>query len=596
MQGEGVVANKEVSSRRERLAVALDSIDGLHLERELIELARIGGTPIDALDEVDPVTGVKFYQSERYSVGRVALTPTDVEARRYFVKPRLEELGMYVHEHPMGLVGVLEGSNPELEPLLVMSHTDSVPAGDMYDGTTGVIGAVEAVKALQEAGLKPERDIYIVSFTGEESSGYGMALFGSRDMFHGLTESELNAHKKDGPIDGDKTIKHMLEARGIADEVGKFFGNEIGQLRTPGYALEAHVEQFYYLDLLGVDVGVVEAIAAPNRFAVEIPSKPGPDRALHYRTKHIGISVNGEVGHSGATPMDDTIRADGLLKSAELLDYLADWVEDKGYQGCVQFGGFEIEGSPAINKIPGNTKLNLRIVAGNSLKTVTNPDTIQKELVGAVNKFAAIQDEVDNRFSSISFNVEELTEGADTYSANDRNMSYVKNVAGFIGAVNEVANEFADQGVVATVGTFSIGPDGTANIGLDVRGREYDSRQVAISEIQSRTGVILPEASPGATDPIELDPELADRLFRSIGSHAISVIKMDSPAGHDAQNAAAAGIPTALLFGQSNRGGKAHNPEAYTHPDRLKSLVQAITISIHELATWIDEQDKGFNN
>jgi len=55
-------------------------------------------------------------------------------------------------EDAMGNVfGKWEGSDPSLGSILTGSHCDAIPLAGMYDGTLGVIGAIEALAALKQA-------------------------------------------------------------------------------------------------------------------------------------------------------------------------------------------------------------------------------------------------------------------------------------------------------------------------------------------------------------------------------------------------------------------------------------------------------------
>lgn len=49
------------------------------------------------------------------------------------------------------IFGRWEGSDPSLGSVLTGSHCDAIPLAGMYDGTLGVIGAIEALAALKRA-------------------------------------------------------------------------------------------------------------------------------------------------------------------------------------------------------------------------------------------------------------------------------------------------------------------------------------------------------------------------------------------------------------------------------------------------------------
>lgn len=58
------------------------------------------------------------------------------------------------------------------------SHSDSIVLGGAYDGDLGVVGAIAAIKALQEEGFKPQKSIEAVMFTTEEASRFNVPCLG----------------------------------------------------------------------------------------------------------------------------------------------------------------------------------------------------------------------------------------------------------------------------------------------------------------------------------------------------------------------------------------------------------------------------------
>ncbi|MFL9594403.1 M28 family peptidase, partial [Aeromonas schubertii] len=59
------------------------------------------------------------------------------------------------------IVGRREGSR-DLSPVMAGSHVDTVPMGGRFDGTAGVLTALEAVMALDETGVETERPIALI--------------------------------------------------------------------------------------------------------------------------------------------------------------------------------------------------------------------------------------------------------------------------------------------------------------------------------------------------------------------------------------------------------------------------------------------------
>lgn len=59
------------------------------------------------------------------------------------------------------------------------SHIDTVPKGGIYDGALGVLGAIEAVRALRESGYENQHPIEVIAFNEEEGNVIG-GTFGSK--------------------------------------------------------------------------------------------------------------------------------------------------------------------------------------------------------------------------------------------------------------------------------------------------------------------------------------------------------------------------------------------------------------------------------
>ena len=114
------------------LAVALD------LDRMIAELDKLAG----------------FSDAEPPAVTRVLYTDTDLRARQ-FIKALCTDAGLAVREDPIGnLFARWEGTAPDLPAVGTGSHTDAIPDSGRYDGTVGVLGGLEAIRALRAA---PER-------------------------------------------------------------------------------------------------------------------------------------------------------------------------------------------------------------------------------------------------------------------------------------------------------------------------------------------------------------------------------------------------------------------------------------------------------
>jgi hydantoinase/carbamoylase family amidase len=144
------------------------------LQRDLDTLAEIGRDPLGGMT-------------------RLALTPEDARARAY-VREAMRAQGMTVtHDEAGNLIGRRAGKSSLLPCVMTGSHLDSVPRGGRYDGPLGVVGALEAVRALDEAGFEPARPIDVVVFTGEEGSRFPRGTIGSAAMTGEIPVESIHA-------------------------------------------------------------------------------------------------------------------------------------------------------------------------------------------------------------------------------------------------------------------------------------------------------------------------------------------------------------------------------------------------------------------
>src|SRR5207244_9219283 len=79
------------------------------------------------------------------------------------------------------------GKDPKASPIATGSHIDAIPNAGRYDGVVGVLGALEAIRALKQSGFEPARSIELIVFTAEEPTRFGLGCLGSRLMSGALS-------------------------------------------------------------------------------------------------------------------------------------------------------------------------------------------------------------------------------------------------------------------------------------------------------------------------------------------------------------------------------------------------------------------------
>lgn len=288
------------------------------------------------------------------AVTRVVFTETDLRARDY-LRRLYEEAGLAVRVDAIGnTFARWEGSDPSAPAIGSGSHCDAIPHAGMYDGTVGVLGALEAVRALQRSGFRPRRSIDVIMFTSEEPTRFGVGCTGSRLMSGALSPAGLAALRDDADDDFDTVRRRAGFAGELADVL----------LEAGGYDafVELHIEQGPELEAAGLPIGVVTAIAAPAT---------------------IECVVVGEGGHAGAVLMPR--RRDALAAAAEMLLAIESAARSSESPDLVATVG-KIDVHPgAVNSIPSRVgfTIDLRDVDG------ANRDTVLAEIELAIDRVAA---------------------------------------------------------------------------------------------------------------------------------------------------------------------------------------------------------------
>jgi len=271
-----------------------------------------------------------FSDSPSPAVTRIVFSETDRRARGY-VKSLCTGAGLTVREDAVGnTFARWTGSEPDLPAIGTGSHVDAIPNAGRYDGTVGVLGGLEAIRALQRSGFHPRRSIELLLFTSEEPTRFGIGCLGSR-LLSGTLDPAKAADLK------DKEGKSLDDWRSAAG----FHGELSSTLLPPGhYAgfVELHIEQGPLLEKHGTPLGVVTAIAAPAS---------------------LRIWVEGEGGHAGAVLMPD--RRDALCAAAEIVLAVETAAKGTGVIDTVGTTGVCDVFPGAINSVPLRVRLEIDV-------------------------------------------------------------------------------------------------------------------------------------------------------------------------------------------------------------------------------------------
>ena len=223
---------------------------------------------------------------------RQTLTDDDARGRALF-QTWCEAAGMTMGVDRIGnMFATRAGEDPDAAPVYMGSHLDTQPTGGKYDGVLGVLGALEAVRTMNDLGIRTKHPIVVVNWTNEEGTRFAPAMLAS-GVFAG---------------------KHDLQwAYDRVDHDGKSFGDELKRIGWVGeeavgarkiHALyELHIEQGPILEAEGKDIGVVTH-----------------GQGLRW----IECTVTGKESHTGSTPMPMRRNAGrGLALITELVHEIA---------------------------------------------------------------------------------------------------------------------------------------------------------------------------------------------------------------------------------------------------------------------------------
>lgn len=202
---------------------------------------------------------------------RLALSEEDRRGRDLVVG-WMRELGLEISIDGIGNVVGLRPGEEEGLPVMVGSHIDTVRTGGLYDGCLGVLGGLEVVASLNEAGITTQRPLAVAFFTNEEGARFAPDMMGSA-VHQGFLD--LDAALNVTSIEGDR-VGDALE------RIGYRGGAETGNFRAHCF-IELHIEQGPVLDAEGITIGVVEKV-----------------QGISWSE----LTIGGISNHAGTTPMN----------------------------------------------------------------------------------------------------------------------------------------------------------------------------------------------------------------------------------------------------------------------------------------------------
>jgi N-carbamoyl-L-amino-acid hydrolase len=207
---------------------------------------------------------------------------------RNWLAARLQSEGLSTRLDAAGNLFGRRSGSADLPPIHVGSHTDTVMGAGRYDGMLGVLGALEAGRAIGEAGVNLRHPLVVADYLSEEATDYAVACMGSLAM----CTADFRPEWLERTVNGCTLREAIVEMGGQPDLLGQ-------PLVHPGEiaaSLELHIEQGPVLEARGAKLAAVSGIVGIRRALVEL---------------------RGKANHAGSTPMD--LRHDALAAAAHLI-------------------------------------------------------------------------------------------------------------------------------------------------------------------------------------------------------------------------------------------------------------------------------------
>jgi N-carbamoyl-L-amino-acid hydrolase len=279
------------------------SID--RLKKDIEELGQIGR---------DPNGGIS----------RPSFSKADLDAREW-LKERIQSAGLIYGQDGAGnIFGRIDAPG---KTVMAGSHIDTVINGGMFDGSAGVLAALECLRRIKEEDINLKKPLELASFTDEEGNLVGDFL-GSRAFVGSLDRKTLEEGSTQfGPLlseilEGTEfSIDSILDAHTQRPEVDTF--------------LELHLEQGPVLETEEKPIGIVDCIAGKNYWL---------------------CCFLGSASHAGTTPFE--LRKDAFLGLSDFALKATQYVATHHYGSMVTVGKVAVHPG-AFSTVPGRVDFSL---------------------------------------------------------------------------------------------------------------------------------------------------------------------------------------------------------------------------------------------
>ncbi|MBI3698996.1 MAG: Zn-dependent hydrolase [Afipia sp.] len=263
----------------------------------------------------------KFGATPKGGVRRLTLGAEDKQVRDWF-RDACEAAGCEVSVDALGtMFAVRRGRDMSKLPIAIGSHLDTQPTGGKFDGVLGTLAALEAIRAMNDAGIETEAPICICNWTNEEGSRFAPAMMASAAYAGDYTSEDILSRKDADGV----TVASAL------DTIGYRGAEPVGARKFSAF-VELHIEQGPLLEAEEKIIGVVER---------------GQGIIWYNGT------ISGFASHAGTTPMP--LRRDALAAFSEVVLAVETIAKNHGPHAVGTIGEVTIDNS-SRNVVAGDLK------------------------------------------------------------------------------------------------------------------------------------------------------------------------------------------------------------------------------------------------
>ncbi|MDP4022003.1 M20 family metallo-hydrolase [Methylobacterium sp. NEAU 140] len=263
-----------------------------------------------------------FGACEGGGINRLTLTDDDKRVRDWF-RRTVEALGCTVTIDEVGnMFARRPGRRDDLLPIAIGSHLDTQPTGGKFDGILGVLAGVEILRTFHDTGYVTNAPIEIINWTNEEGTRFAPAMLCS-GVFAGVFDPEFA---------WSRTDRDGIRFDAALEGIGYKGSAKAGDHRL-GAVFELHIEQGPILEAEEVQIGVVTGVQGARWY---------------------DLRLNGNTGHTGATPM--RLRRNALVGASQVVLAVDGIAGEFGPDAVASVGRLDVSPN-SRNVVPGEVFL-----------------------------------------------------------------------------------------------------------------------------------------------------------------------------------------------------------------------------------------------